>query len=112
MSVINNAKEHMHSVLAAGLNHVEVPEWQTTVYFKAASTFAQEQKIIELHSKGKLVEALVETLIMKSLDQDGNRIFTQADRIVLMREVDPEVIIRICSEMNAAKEAAKEALGN
>ncbi len=112
MSVLSNAKEHMQNVLSHGLNKLEVPEWNTTVYFKAASTFAQEQKIIELHSKGKLVEALVETLIMKCLDAEGKKIFTPADKIVLMREVDPEVIIKICGEMNDVKEAAKESLGN
>lgn len=112
MSVLNNAKEHMYNVLSQGLNKIEVPEWKTTIYFKAASTFAQEQKIIELHSKGRLVEALVETLIMKSLDAEGNKIFTAADKVVLMREVDPEVIIRVCGEMNDVKEAAKESLGN
>jgi len=102
----------MQSVLAGGLIKIEVPLWNTDIYFKPASTFAQEQKVIELHAKGKLVEALVETLIMKSLDVEGNKLFTQADRIVLMREVDPEVIIDVVGQMNDAKEAAKEALGN
>lgn len=112
MSVLSNAKEHMQTVLAQGLQKIEVPEWQTTIHFKPASTFAQEQKVIELHSKGKLVEALVETLIQKSLDSEGKKLFTAADRIVLMREVDPEVIIRVVGQMNEAKEAAKDALGN
>lgn len=112
MSVLTNAKAHMQNVLAQGLQSIDVPEWETTIYFKPASTFAQEQKVIELHSKNKLVEALVETLIQKSLDQEGKKIFTQADRIVLMREVDPEIIIKVVGLMNDAKEAAKDALGN
>ena len=112
MSILQNAKEHMTAVLAGGLNNIKVPEWNATIYFKPANTFAQEQKVIELHSKGKLVEALVETLIMKSLDAEGSKLFTQADRIVMMREVDPEIIIRVVGEMNEAKEAAKDALGN
>lgn len=102
----------MQASLANGMAKIKVPEWETEIYFKPASTFAQEQKIIELHSKGKLVEALVETLITKALDQEGKRMFSQADKPVLMREVDPEVIIKIVGEMNEAKEAAKNNLGN
>ena len=112
MSVLDKAKQHMQASLANGMAKIKVPEWETEIYFKPASTFAQEQKIIELHSKGKLVEALVETLITKALDQEGKRMFSQADKPVLMREVDPEVIIKIVGEMNEAKEAAKNNLGN
>jgi hypothetical protein len=111
-SVLQNAKTHMQDVLSGGLQKISVPEWNTDIYFKAASTFAQEQKIIELHGKGKLVEALVETLVSKSLDAEGKKLFTAADKVVLMREVDPEVIIKVVGEMNEAKEAAKDALGN
>lgn len=112
MSVLNKAKQHFHSVLAQELISIDIPEWETKIWFKAASTFQQEQKIIELHGKGKLVEALVETLIIKALNEDGTKVFTPADKPVLMREVDPEIIIRIVTAMNEAKEAAKEDLGN
>lgn len=112
MSVLDNAKNHFQGALAQNLVKIDVPEWQTSIWFKPASTFAQEQKVIELHSKGKLVEALVETLIMKSLNEDGTKMFVPADKIVLMREVDPDIIVNIVSAMNEAKEAAKGALGN
>jgi len=112
MSVITKAKGHFRDQLTGNLNSIEVPEWDTTVYFKNVSTFAQEQKILELHAKGELVAALVETLVQKSLDKNGKRMFSNADKDVLMREVDPNVIIRICTELNAAKDKASETLGN
>jgi hypothetical protein len=51
-------------------------------------------------------------LIQKALDKDGKNLFKQADKDVLMREVDPNIIIRICTELNAAKDAASGTLGN
>lgn len=112
MSVLNKAKGHFRDQLAGDLNSIEVPEWETTVFFKNVSTFAQEQKILELHAKGELVAALVETLVQKSLDKNGKRMFSNADKDVLMREVDPNIIIRICTELNAAKDEASKTLGN
>lgn len=111
-SVLDNAKNHFKGALAQELVSIEVPEWETTIYFKAATTFASEQKIIELHQKGNLVEALVETLLVKSLTADGKKMFNNADKIVLMRQVDPDVIIKVVSAMNDAKQEAKDGLGN
>ena len=34
------------------------------------------------------------------MDPDGKPIFTKADKITLMSEVDPNVIIRVCADMN------------
>lgn len=111
-SVLDNAKNHFKGALAQELVSIEVPEWETTIYFKAATTFASEQKIIELHQKGNLVEALVETLLVKSLTADGKKMFSNADKVVLMRQVDPDVIIKVVSAMNDAKQEAKDGLGN
>ena len=111
-SVLDNARGHFKSALAQQMMKIDVPEWNATIYFKAATSFAVEQKIIELHAKGHMVEALVETLLNKALLEDGKKMFAPADKVVFMREVDPEVIIRVVAEMNEAKTAAKEALGN
>ncbi len=111
-NVLGNATAHYKAALSHELKSIEVPEWETTIYFKSASTFASEQKIIELHQKGQLVEALVETLLSKSLDAEGNKMFSKADKVVLMRQVDPDVIIRVVTAMNEAKAEAKDSLGN
>lgn len=111
-SILDNAKSHFRNAIAQELMSIDVPEWDCKIYFKAATSFAIEQKIIELHSKGHMVEAMIETLLAKSLTEDSKRMFAPADKIVFMREVDPEVIIRVVAAMNEAKAAAKEALGN
>ena len=112
MSVLNNATKHFKEQLTSGLKSIEVPEWETTIYFKPATPFAVEQKIIALHAKGELVEALVETLLAKALDEDGKRVFKPADKPVLMNEVDPNIIIRIATVMNGGREEAQAELGN
>ena len=112
VNVLDNAKNHFKGALAQELVSIKVEEWDTTIWFKAATTFAAEQKIIELHQKGNLVEALVETLLVKSLTADGKKMFSNADKIVLMRQVDPDVIIKVVSAMNDAKQEAKDGLGN
>ena len=111
-SILTNATSHFRNALTQELQEIHVPEWDATIYFKTATTFATEKKILDLHSKGEMVEALVETLIAKALNKDGSKVFTAADKVVLMREVDPEVIIRVVGAIQAAKEAAKAELGN
>lgn len=114
MSVLNKAKEHYTSKVSGELKSIEVPEWETTIYFKTTQNFAAQQKILQLSNEGKVVEALVETLIVKSLDADGKRVFTSADRDVLMRQVDPDVILRVCTAINKidSDESLDKDLGN
>lgn len=108
MSVIKNATNHFAEKLAQGLQSIEVPEWQTIIYFKPVTTFAQEQKIVSLHGKGEMVEALIETLIIRAVDADGKKMFKSADRMILMNEVDPNIIIKIVGAMNNARDKQQE----
>lgn len=108
MSVLNNAKEHFKERLAGGLQKVTVPEWKSDVYFKPSYSFAVEQEIIRLQSEGKTVEALVETLIRKALDPEGKPMFNKFDKNTLMNEVDPNVIIRVCAEINTPVETLEQ----
>lgn len=113
--VLDAAKAHFKEILAGGLRGpIKVPEWSTEIYYKPATSFQQESKIVELTSQGKTVEALVEALIMRSLDADGNALFSKADKPELMRFVDPAVIMRVMSEMNDPDQAktVEAGLGN
>ena len=116
-AILAKAKAHFKELLAGGLKGpIKVPEWECDVWYRAATTFQQESKIVELTAQGKTVEALVESLIMRALDADGNPIFNRADKMELMRYVDPSVIMRVMAEMNdndsAAAEAAETTLKN
>ncbi len=111
-NVLAAAKAHFKDILAQGLRGpISVPEWKTSVWYKPATSFYQESRIVELTSQGKTVEALVESLIMRCLDGDGNPIFTKADKPELMRSVDPSIIMRIMADMNDQDTAAKAEAG-
>ena len=109
--VLDNARQHYRSQLGGQLKSIEVEEWGQTIYFKPAVTMAEQQKVIELSQQNKLSEALIETLMIRALDEDGKRLFNLGDRHVLMHEVDPNIIIRIVTIINQATEESKS-LGN
>ena len=100
-NVLDNATKHFKDQLANGMSSTEVPEWNTTIYFRTAFNFAQQEKIFELSNEGHMVSALVQTLIEKALNKDGKRLFNSASKQRLMHDVDPNVIIRVVSEINA-----------
>ncbi|WKW35133.1 tail assembly chaperone [Phage DSL-LC06] len=100
MTILANAQEHFKSKLSGGLQKITVPEWKTDIYFKTAYPFSVEQKIIALQQEGKTVEALVETIILKALDPDGKPLFNKFDKAALMNDVDPNVIISVCGQIN------------
>ena len=99
--VLDKATAHFRNRLSGELKSVHVPEWDVKIFFKEVNTLKEESKIIELAQQGKSVEALVQTLVTKARNEDGTRMFTEADKMILMNEVDPQVIIRICADMNS-----------
>ena len=101
MSILENVKSHYKSKLSGELEKISVPEWKTDVFFKQAHPFAVESKIIELQQAGKTVEALVESVILKALDPEGKPLFNKFDKVTLMNEADPNVLMRIAAVLNA-----------
>jgi hypothetical protein len=102
--VIDQATSHFRSKLSGEMKHILVPEWDTKIYFKPTVTLKEQGKLIELATSGKAVEALVETLIVKARNEDGTKMFSMPDKVVLMNEVDPNVIIRVVGEINSAND--------
>jgi len=103
MTVLENATKHFRTKLSGNLKSIEVPEWETKIYFKDVITLKEQSKLVELATQGKTVEALVETLITKARNEDGSRMFQAADKVVFMNEVDPQVLIRVVGEMNTSE---------
>jgi len=102
MNVLENAKKHFAEKINGELKKITVHEWKTDIFYKSAHSFAVESKILDLQQQGKIVEALVESIIQKALTIDGNRMFTQHDKLTLMNEVDPAVLTKIASAINSA----------
>jgi len=99
-SVLENATKHFRSKLDGTLLEIAVPEWETTVYYYPTTPLKDESSILQLQQQGKTVEALVQTLIVKCRQADGTRMFKPADRVALLNEVDPQVIVRIAGQLN------------
>lgn len=108
MSVIQNAVADFQSKLANDLKSVDVPEWKTRIYFRPSWSLKQQSEVNRLAFEGKRDEAMVEALIIRSLDENGDRVFKKSDKTELMTKVDPEVISRITIEMNREVELDEE----
>ena len=98
--ILEKATEHFRNQISGEMNKIAVPEWGCDIYFKSVNTLKEESKLIELAQQGKTVEALVESLITKSRNADGTKMFNMADKATFMNEVDPQIVIRVVGEMN------------
>ena len=99
--ILARATEHFRGKVGGEMRTIDVPEWgNTRIYYKPVSTLKEQSKLVELASQNKTVEALVESLVMRARNEDGGKMFNMADKVILMNEVDPGVIIRIVGEMN------------
>lgn len=109
--VLDRATAHFRNQISGEMQSISVPEWDTKIFFKTATSLKEEGKILELTQQGKSVEALVESLISRARNEDGTRIFNAADKVTFMNEVDPKILIRIVGEMNQVS-AEELDLGN
>lgn len=112
MSILERAKAHFDK---QDIIEIVVPEWEdesgnpTTLYSKPFTL--AERKTLYKFSKDDDLEFLVRLIIMKALDQDGNKVFDIGDKPVLMNRVDPNIITRIANCMTAAP-SVEESEGN
>lgn len=98
--VLEKATGHFRNKLTAPMEKVRVEEWGCDIWFKQVNTLKEESRLVELAQQGKTIEALVETLIIKARNEDGSKMFTPMEKTVFLNEVDPNVVIRVVSEMN------------
>ena len=101
MKFIDRAKSHFESL---GVQHIEVPEWkdaagnQSIIYWNPIN-LSEKNKLFRKSDNLNDVSILADILIMKSLDKDGNKLFTLEDKIALMHKVDSDVLSRVATEM-------------
>lgn len=101
--ILERATAHFREQLNNPMDVIDVPEWGTKIYFKRVTTLKEESKVMELSQSGKTVEALVESIVMRARNEDGSKMFTMPDKITILNEVDPKVIIRIAGAMNGVE---------
>ena len=99
MSIKENAKLQFSEKLSGELNSIDVPEWGDTIYFKNAINGKKQGQIMSLYDKGKIVDSVCMSLIMRALDKDGNAIWRPAELVEMMREYDIDVISRVVEQI-------------
>ena len=78
MKFIDRAKSHFESL---GVQHIEVPEWKdeagnpSIIYWNPIN-LSEKNKLFRKSDNLNDVSILADILIMKSLDKDGNKLFT------------------------------------
>ena len=107
--ILETATSHFRNQLGGALCKIRVDEWDMDIYFKTITNLKEQSKLVELAGQNKTVEALVESLIIRGRDVEGKRLFTSADKVTFMNEIDPSVLIRVVSEMNEAIDSAEKA---
>lgn len=103
--ILTNAKRHFTTRRAAGMQSLEVPEWGTdeapAVIWYRPLNLAERARIDAAMQSGPRMEAFAEALIVRALDEQGKPLFRGIERGELLREVDPDVLIRTINRMNA-----------
>ena len=118
MSAIESIKAHYRSKLAGGLGSVDVPEWGTEteplrIWFKSATNPKTQEKLAKLFNESKPIEAAVEALVIRALNEDGTAMFVPANRRELMNHCDVDVLIKTIGEINNFQQVDQdEVLGN
>ena len=102
LSAIEAATGHFKNRLNGDLGKYHCEEWGIDLFYKSTSSLAVENKIMAFQQQGKTAEALVESVISKALDKNGERLFKQTDRATFLHEVDPSVIVKIATVLNNA----------
>lgn len=111
--LIDKATAHFKDALSGAVKGpIRVDEWDADVYYRATTNMAQESKVIELTQQNKTTEALIITLIQKACDENGEPLFSMADRAALMNRVDPRIILKIVTSMNDDDDLIEDAVGN
>lgn len=98
--IMGKIKSHYRETVSGELKSIEVPEWDTTFYYKRGTNFLTESKVMELQNAGKTAEALVQVLVNRLLDEDGKRVFNEHNKSELMRAADPKVLLSVVSQIN------------
>ncbi len=107
MDPIDLVREHFASL---GTRKIEVPEWKLTVY--AAPVTLSEKNRLYKKSKESDMELLVDLLIMKATDANGQKLFTLEHKPTLLNKADSNVVARVANAILADEALKADELKN
>ena len=101
MSVIDRVKEHFDN---QGVKKIEVAEWgeenAPLVIYSKPFNLAEKRNLFKGARQDDL-GVLVDAIVLKAKDGEGNKIFKLDDKQVLLNNADANVIARVATEMLA-----------
>lgn len=107
MDPIDLVREHFVSL---GTRKIEVPEWKLTIY-AAPVTLAEKNRLYK-KSKESDMELLVDLLIMKATDANGQKLFTLEHKPTLLNKADSNVVGRVANAILADEAPKADELKN
>jgi hypothetical protein len=99
MSVIDRVKDHFES---QGVKTINVAEWgeegQPLVIYCSPFTLAEKRNLFK-GARNDDLGVLVDAIMLKAKDKEGNKIFKLDDKHTLLNKADADVIARVATEM-------------
>jgi hypothetical protein len=99
MSVIDRVKDHFES---KGIKKIEVAEWgeegKPLVIYCKPFTLAEKRNLFK-GAKQDDLGVLVDAIVLKAKDEEGNKLFKLDDKKVLLNNADPDIIAKVATDM-------------
>jgi hypothetical protein len=107
MDAIDLVREHF---TALGTRSIEIPEWKLTIY-STPVTLAEKNRLYR-KAKDNDMELLVDVLISKATDKDGNKLFNVDHRMTLLHKADSNLIAKAANFILSEAAPSVEELKN
>tara|TARA_R110000782_G_C14696274_1_gene401638 strand:+ start:522 stop:860 length:339 start_codon:yes stop_codon:yes gene_type:complete len=112
LSIIDAAKAHYDGVLSADPKPLTIAEWGGTFYVRPQVSVKKKMEIQQKMTSEKMDEGLALSLIYYLVDGEGSPCFNKADLFEMVRSIDPDVLIRVASEIAELQPKQEELEGN
>ena len=101
LSVIQRAKNHYQN---QPVKEIVVPEWADDdgnpfVFYARPFTLQDQGKLQFAIKNSSEADALAEILVLKAMDEEGNKLFNVGDKQKLRTQVDAQVLARVANDI-------------
>ena len=108
-TAIQRAQEHYKS---KPLKRIEIPEWGDEdgplVAYSTPFTLKDQGRLQYITERQSQADVLAELLVMKLMDESGEKLFTIEDKNTLRNDVDANIVARIANSIMSTDEALLE----
>ena len=108
LSAIQRATSHYNGL---NIREIQVPEWGDEsgpyVFYVKPFTLQDQGKLQFAIKNSSEADALAEILILKAMDQEGNKLFNVGDKQKLRTQVDAQVLARVANDIMGGETEAE-----